>query len=706
MLDAIELVQRNMLDYAQQVNEDRALPDAKDGLKPIHRKILYEMYADKILSSGKYHKNASMVGNVIARFSEHGDTGTYDALVRLSQPWVQRYCLIDFHGNYGSIFGDKAGAMRYTESKLSPIAEYGMLKGLKDNLPQSLWGMNYLNEEPEPISLLGLFPGLFCLPNQGIGYGVACNFLTFNLKDVYELIKAYLNNEELPIIYYDLATGGTFVNPAIMDTIYKTGKGSVIIESKYEFAENQIIFSELPFGVESNKIIEKVRELVEKDEIPHLVDFIDGSGDGKVELIATVESEDYLEVVKDMLFSKTSLRESFGINQIALVDGQPTRVNIEDMLSIYVKHNIECILTEYKSQLKSLLARIHILQGLAIALRDIDNIIQLIKLSSNSSDAKDVLKARYKLSDEQCAAILKMTLSKLSRLETQEVEKELREKQEKAIKVKEVIDSEDKQKEILTNRLSDFVEKFGDDRRTLVQEKKIITLRTEKQTKEFVPEEVVICFTKNGYIKSIPLKQYKDTKDKTTFKIKTNETILLFSNLGKAYRILAMDVPQCGVKDKGKSANTLVKLDEDEEILNIFSMNIDEKRPYIVGFTKQGIVKKSEKSNYISTGRNLTGFKVANLNDGDEYISFYECNGDYAAVLTNNLYLIKFDLEQVRPIGKNAKGVKAITLEDNDYVTDAIVISKNTDFATINNLKIKISDYQATARGRKGKKIP
>lgn len=670
-MNIVELVQNNMLDYAGAVNQSRAIPDARTGLKPIHRKILYEMYTDKILSSNKFKKCAYMVGQIIARFSEHGDAATYDALVRLGQEWIQRYLLIEFHGNNGSQFGDGPAAMRYTEARLSKLAEEGYLTTLKKGTVD--WIPNFTNEEEEPSTFPAIFPGLFCLPNQGLGYGVACNFITYNLKEVADLIINYINNKELITIYPDFASGGIIINPQIAQQIYSTGKGSYLLESKYEITNQTINITEIPFNVGFDVIMDEIVALVEQEEVTGIDAIKNNSGNGQLSMIIEITKGFDPEKVLERLFDKTKLRNSYPVNQIALVDNQPKLLTIKDMVEIYIRHNLGCIKREYEFDLHKTQERIEILEGLSRALEDIDNIIQIIKNSPSAAAASTALINKYNFTSRQVKAILDMKLSRLANMERIEIEKELADKREFALKCQEIIKNQKSQEIILIERLSSLASKYGGDRRTQVSEKEIVKTTSLKK-KEEIPENVVVVITNQGYFKSIPVTKYrKTTTEVYAIKAQTTDMILIFTSFGKVYRLKVGEIKQSDLTDKGIAAGALINLEPNEKILLVTSMNIDEKHPFITGITKSGLVKKSDKTIYIGSTQNKRGLKAAGLNNGDYFITFAETNGDYLVLLTSDNMAIQFKLDEVNPTGKTSKGVIGIKLNENAYVTKAVV---------------------------------
>lgn len=672
-MEIIELVENNMLDYAGAVNQSRAIPDARTGLKPIHRKILYEMYADKIKSSGKYKKCAYMVGQIIARFSEHGDAATYDALIRLGQDWIQSYPFVDIHGNAGSQFGDQQAAMRYVEAKLSPIAEDGMLQGLdKENVD---WIPNFTNEEMEPATLPAIFPGLFCLPNQGMGYATACHFVTYNLKEVADYIIQAMNGENPAVIYPDFASGGTIINPQILESVQKTGKGSVIVDATYKIEGNKIIVTEIPFNVMFDDIYEQIVDLCKKEELSFISNLINNSGGGKLELIIEIDKSVPPQDAINIILDKTKLRNSYPINQVALVDGQVELLSFSRMVDVYVEHNTTCIRKEHEFDYDKAQSRIEILEGLLKATASIDKVVSLIQNSKDSAEAKERLIQELELSENQAKAVLDMKLVRLSGLDSLKLNEELEEKKKVAEFCNEVIRSEDKQKEILIERLSALAKKYGKPRKTQVIQKDIVKITKAKAKKEEIPQDIVVTFDGN-YIKAIPVAQYRAKKNSlllNEFKTTTMNLIYCFSSLGKVYRITAKDIGLCGNADKGKAIAAILKMEQGETIIACFSDKIDEKHPYLTFVTKQGMVKRSEKNLYLGTTRNLNGIKAIGLSDEDIVLFIQETNGDTISIMTHNKYCLSFELDEIRVTGKTAKGMIGIKLTEGDCVTSVAI---------------------------------
>lgn len=688
-MEIVELFKSNMLEYAGAVNQSRAIPDARTGLKPIHRKILYEMYADKIKSSGKYKKCAYMVGQIIARFSEHGDAATYDALVRLSQPWIQRYPLLDFHGNSGSQFGDSQAAMRYTESKLSELAEQGFLSNLdKKNVD---WIPNFTNEEDEPATLPAVFPGLFCLPNQGIGYACASNFLTMNLSEVCDGLIQFIGGKDFPVLQYDLASGGTIINPNIMEKIYSTGKGSIIIDSNYTINNKTIIFNEIPFNVMFDDIMEEIISRCEKEELSGISDVRNNSGNGKIALEIDVARGYNVEDILNQLLSKTKLRATYNVNQVALVDGTPKLLTQNDMANIYMKHNIDCIKREFEYELSNTKIRVEILLGLVKALENIDEVIDIIKTSKNSSAAKLNLIEKFSFTENQTKNILDMKLSRLTKLDSDEIKHELAEKQLYLKCCEEVISSEAKQKEILVTRILELKNKFGDDRRTQVIQKEIKKEKKSGGKASPVAEPVVITHSSLGYLQCIPIAQYRNSNI-PSFKTTTADNFLVFTNAGRFFRPSVSLLKKCGPKDKGVAIGSIIKLEQNEKVLSVLPNEMNEKRPYILFAMANGQVKKSEKGLYLGNTQNKKGQKA--IKTDSKIIGIQESNGDDCILETSDGYRLRFDVEKVRPSGKASGGVKGIALHENASVVKCQVVAKNEH-----------TEVQAQGRGGFGKRF-
>lgn len=710
-LDVCQELGQNFIDYAHAVNSDRAIPSAADGLKPVARRILWGMDQAKVFSNKAHVKCATVVGKVMGDYHPHGDSSIYDAMTRLAQEWSMRYPLIDWHGNKGGITGDGAAAYRYTECRLEKLAESGFLANLNKNVVDMQ--PNYSEVLDEPVLLPAVFPNLLCNPTEGIGLAMACKWLPHNLNDVAGIIKNYVENENLDYsnLYPDFPTGGTIINKDEVHKIYETGKGKVVIEGKYKEekrgTKNLLVFYEIPFQVYLEPLLEQINKAYEAEKVQDILAIRDESGKKGTRIVIELAKDANVEKVLAQLFAETDLRKSYSANQVALIGKTPRQLNLKQVLDIYVKHNLSCIVREHEYEFNKANTRIEILEGLSKALEDIENIIALIKGSASAAVAKSKLMEQYKFTEAQAKAILDMKLARLANLEKVEVNNELEEKRAYALQCREIMESQDRQKSILIQRLQELVTKFGDSRRTDITQKTVLKVAKPKDVRVALPEDVVVTLNKDGYLQSIPLKAYKNTKAGivNSFKTQTTDMILLFTNRGKVYRIAAGDIAQCGIRDKGVAAGSIIKMESGEKVLNIFSMNIDEARPYITGFTKGGLVKKSDKTIYIGSTRNLNGLKAAGLNDDDEFISIYESNGDFGVVGTNAGMIIRFELDAVNPVGKTAKGVKSIALRDGDFVSSAAVVSKKATSVKVNGKVTEISKIVVQGRAGKGRKF-
>ena len=487
-LDVTRELGQNFIEYAAAVNTDRSIPDAKSGLKPVARRILFGMMNTGRYSNKPYVKNARIVGDVMGSLHPHGDSSIYGALVRLSQPWIMRYPLVDFHGNQGSINGDGPAAMRYTEGRLNKLSEMGMLAGLKKNAVEYM--PTYDDLDKEPITLPAIFPNLLCNPNSGIGVAMACNWAPHNLREVAAAINQVLNGEEPTLPGPDFPTGGVIINKNDIPKIMATGHGSVKIRGKYEIDKQKIIFTEIPYGTCVEDLIAEIGKVCDDKTIEGINDVKDQTNEKGVKIVITCDKTASPSAIVNKLFAKTNLQTSFSYNQIALVDKIPTELNLKGCIEVYIKHNIECLINELNFDKKAAEDRLHIVLGLLIALEDIDNVIALIKSSKDSANAKENLIKKYGIDDIQAKAILAMRLSTLAKMEKIELEKERDELKATIEDINSILNSEQKQLEIIRKRLSDIVDKFGDARKTELTQTEVP--KEEKENAEVIPEDMVV----------------------------------------------------------------------------------------------------------------------------------------------------------------------------------------------------------------------
>ena len=693
-IDIIQEVQQNFIDSSYDVNTNRAFPDIRDGLKPGQRACLWEMYTKKYNSKKPHVKSAKISGGVAALWWPHGTTAIYETFARMSQPFVNNIPEVDFHGANGNIIlgGDAIAADRYTEARLSPIVEEGMLKGVeKDTVPMIL---NFSEDEKWPKVLPAVFPRLLVNGAQGIGVSLSNYWGLHNFTETAQVIEKYLedgiiDNENY---YPDFPTGGIIVNKNDLPQINKTGKGKIIIESKYTIDGQEINFYELPYQIYIEPVIDEIKKAVEEEKVVGIEEIFNKSDKKRISLVVTVANGFEPEKIVEQLFQETNLRKQINVNQNGIISKTPIMINLAKYLEVYKNHNINCIKKEITFDIKKLQDRIEILEGLSKALEDIDNVIKIIKESKNSVEAKSNLVKKYDLTENQVNAILNMKLNRLANMERIAINNELQEKKEKCLELESVLESEDKQIDILKNRLRDLAKKFGNERRTEVIQKDILSTSKSKKAKEKIIEDVVITIDKKGYIKNVPLKSYRRTQnDIKSIKARTDEIILLFSSIGKIYRLRIDNINQCSINDKGTAIGALLNLENNEKIIYITSMNIDEKHPYITFVSKTGMVKKSDKIIYFGSTQNVRGVKCAGLKDNDEFIYIHESNGDYLIMYTTDNMALQIELDKINITGKTSKGCIGIKLNENQYLKDAIINS--------------IEDKRIPVRNRGGKGV-
>ena len=704
----------NFIEYAVAVNTDRAIPNAKDGLKPVAKRILWGAEDKTKCVSNKPHvKAAKLVGDIMGTYHPHGDSSIYGALVRLSQNWVMRYPLIDFHGNNGNIIGDGPAHMRYTECRLSKLAEDGLLQGTKKNNVDFI--PNYDETTEEPVSLPSVFPNLLCNPNSGIGVAMACSWAPHNLGEVAAAINQYLSGEEPMLPGPDFPTGGIIINSKEIPAIMRTGHGSVKVRGKFEIDKQKIIFTEIPYGTSVEGLMTEIGEVSDAKEIEGIDNIRDESNKKGVRIVIECDKGTNPASVVNKLFAKTNLQSSFSYNQVALVDKVPTELNLKDCIKIYVDHNIDCITRETKFDLDKAIDRLEIVNGLLRALEDIDNIIALIKGSENATAAKENLIKKYQFTENQAKAILAMRLSSLAKLEKVELEQEAKELENKIKDLKDILTNENRQKNILKSRLANLVKKYGDARRTELTH--IEVKPEDKIIEEVTPEDCVVILSQTGDIKRVPKNSFKvqrkngkgvKTKDDvimSTISTNTIDNLLLFTKKGKMFKIIVDEVPVGTNASKGAHVGTLINMDQDDEVIAITSLARSNTAKYVVFFTKQGLMKKTLLDEYTKIKRS-TGIAAIKINNGDSIANVEFINEEDILVITKNGMSIHFESKNVNPIGRVAAGVKTIKLDENDEVVVGLPIHSDNDIVAIFSTKgygKKTSIKEFTVQGRGGK---
>ena len=648
----------------------------------------------------------------MAAYHPHGDSSIYGAMIRLSQSWIMRYPLIDVHGNNGNIAGDGPAAARYTEARLSKIAEEGMLNGIKKNNVDFI--PNYDETLEEPVTLPSAFPNLLCNPNTGVA--MACNWAPHNLNDVAKAITDYLDGITPMLDGPDFPTGGLIINKNDIPKIMETGHGTVKIRARYNIEGNKIIFYEVPYGETIEGLIAQVGKACEDKEIEGISDIHDESSK-KIRIVVTCERGMDPSVIVAKLYSKTNFQSSFSYNQVALIDKTPTELNLKDAIKIYVDHNLECIVKECNFDLTKAKDRLEIVNGLLKALEDIDNIIALIKASESAAAAKVNLMTKYSFTENQAKAILAMRLSSLARLEKIELEKEKAELEEKINDLVDILANEDRQKNILKTKLDSLVKKYGDERRTELAQIEIT--KEEKEKAEIIPEDVVVIINNLNEVKRIPKKSFKvqhrrgvgvktaSESPKMMLATNTINTLMIFTSAGKMYRLNVDKIPEGTNASRGVNLKTILNLDSNEDIQEIASAKGDKPADYVVFFTKNGLVKKTKFEEYVNT-KKTTGIQAIKLKEGDELAVVRFMNDDEKIILiTKQGYAIKFTFDDIKAIGRLTSGVKGIAKKEDDAVVGVINFSSKDDsFVLITkegkSKRMSVSDFTIQNRGGRG----
>lgn len=712
--DLVNELGLNFIEYAVAVNSDRAIPDAKSGLKPVAKRILYGAYDCGFSSSKPHVKCANIVGNVMAEWHPHGDSSIYGALVRLSQPWVMRYPLIDFHGSNGNIDGDGPAAYRYTEARLSKFTEEGLLAGIKkknvDFIP------NYSETKDEPVTLPAIFPNLLCNPNAGIGVAMACSWACHNLNDVADAIYAYMDGEEPMLPGPDFPTGGLIINKNDIPNIMRTGHGSVKIRGKYNIEGNNIVFYEIPYGVGTEALMNQIGEAADSEKIKGIVDIRNESNKKGYRLVIECDKKASALTIVNKLFAETNLQTSFSYNQVALIDKTPTELNLKDCIKIYIEHNLECIKKEAQFDLEKASKRYEVVEGLLRALEDIDNIIALIKSSDNSKHAEQNLIEKYSFTENQAKAICAMKLGSLAKLEAVELNTE-KSDLAKIISDKNILINEETARlSELRTRLMAFVAKYGDPRRTELAQ--IEVPKEEKEIEYVEPEKCVVVMTESGLIKRVPTASFR-TQNRNTKGVKTQDDItnavirtntidnlMIFTNKGKMYRLLVDNIPVGTNKSQGVPINSLVSMEGDEVATTMYSLYRDTDAKYVLFITETGLVKKTALEEFTKT-KKKTGIAAIKIKEGDKLASVSLIKDEDIILLTKNGQGIRFKSSEINPSGRVAMGVKGITLKPEDKVVAGLVVRHDTDDLAIfaeNGLakKIKLTELASQKRAGKG----
>lgn len=702
----------NFIEYATAVNTDRAIPDAASGLKPVAKRILYGAFDEGYTFSKPHVKCANIVGNVMAYWHPHGDSSIYGALVRLAQPWIMRYPLIDFHGSMGNRDGDGPAAYRYTEARLSKLSEDGMLCGIKkqnvDFMP------NYSETKDEPTTLPSLFPNLLCNPNSGIGVALACNWLPHNLREVAQAINDYLDGKDPSLPGPDFPTGGLIINQNEMAEIVKSGRGTVKLRGKYIIEDNNIVFYEIPYGIATEELMNEIGTACDEGKIFQVKNIRNESNRKGFRLVIECEKGANFSNILTALFRETNLQTSISYNQVALVNKAPTELTLKDCIQIYVDHNTECIVREAQFDIDKTNHRLEIVNGLLKALEDIDNIIALIKQSKSSSDAIINLVNKYNFSELQAKAIVDMKLGKLAGLEQVELQEERNELENTLDMLNAIIAVPVTE---LRKRLKVLVDAYGDDRRTELTN----ISENKKEDKEIAfvePEKCVVVMSESGLIKRIPTASFKtqkrngkgvkSTDDIITTIIRTNtiDSLMIFTDKGIMYRLLVNDIPVGTNSSNGTPIKSLVSMGDDETPTTIYSMYRDTNEKYLLFVSKLGMVKKTALEEYTST-KKKSGVAAMNLRDGDSIVSVSLMTDEEIILITANGGSIRFNSTDVSATGRATAGVKGINLSEDDIIIGSVTVRDKSDSLGIfleNGLgkKVPLTDFPIQKRGGKG----
>ena len=704
----------NFINYAMAVNTDRSIPDATTGLKPVHKRILYCALDDGNTSNKKHVKCANIVGSMLAKWHPHGDTAVYDALVRLAQPWIMRYPLIDFHGNRGNQIGDPPAHYRYTECRLAKISEDGILDGVKKHCVDFV--PNFDETREEPVNLPAVFPNLLCNPNSGIGVALACSWAPHNLREVATAINDYLDGKEPMLPGPDFPTGGLVLNKDDIPKIMSTGKGTVRIRAKYECDGNDIIFNEIPYGLTVEKVVQELNDLADIDgKLDGVSEIKDETTKKSVRIVLRCKKNANIAKIISTVFAETSLQTSFSYNQVALVDGEPKLLNLKDCIEVYVKHNLSCIIKEYNFNLNKAKARLHIVEGLLKALEDIENIISTIRSSDTTTNAKKALQEKYGFSEEQAKAITDMKLGKLASLEKVEIENERAELLSTIENIMEILNSRDKQIAMLRERLDTIVKKYGDDRIT-----ELAQIAIEKKQKEPIvvePKDCVIIITSKNTIKRIDAKSFKPQKRNTTgvktgsdmiiFSQKTNtqDVLMVFTSKGKMYRLLVDNIPEGTNASAGAPLSSLIEFEDGEKPMAFTTLSADNDKKFIFFATKKGIIKKVPLEEYNSLKR--TGVTAIKFKKGDELAAVTFIDQEEMMLVTKNGMSIRFAAAGMPISSRTAQGVKGMNVAEDDQVIVALPISNPASYLAIVSIdglgkRTELKEFTIQNRGGKG----
>ena len=720
-------MRKSFLDYSMSVIVARALPDVRDGLKPVHRRILYTLYEEGMTPDKKYQKSANAVGAVMGHYHPHGDSAIYESMVRMAQDFTYRHTLVDGHGNFGSIDGDGAAASRYTEARLAKIS-MELLRDLnKDTVDFS---ENYDGQRKEPVVLPSRFPNILVNGNMGIAVGMATNIPPHNLGEVIDGCVAYIDNPEITVtelMQYikgpDFPTAGVILGNSGIKRAYESGRGAITIRGMVTVEEthnkHRIVITELPYQVNKKALIQRIGELVRDKVIDGISNLSDESALEGIKIVIDVKKEANANVVLNNLYKHTQLQTSYGINFLMLVDGSPRTLGLREIIEKYIDHQKHVIYRRCQFDLKRYKDRLHILDGLKIALDNIDRVIKIIRESADDDEAKAGLMSNFALSEVQSQAILDMRLKRLTGLEKSKIEEEIAELEKLVKELEEILASEEKILEVIKTEMLEIKDKYADERRTHIDMTAIDYIEDES----LIPvENVVITLTNKGYIKRLPADTYK-TQNRGGMGVKgmaTNEEdfvehlinatshdyILMFTNKGKVYRIKGYEIPEYSRQSKGLPIINLLSLDKDEKVTSLLKISNDDEYKCLVFATKSGLIKRTDISEFDSIRTN--GKKFITLKDDDELVSVKKTTGnDEILMASSNGRMVRFNESAVRIMGRSASGVRGINL-DGGILVGMEIVEPNEYVLVITEKgygkKTPVDEYRITNRGGKGVK--
>ena len=736
-IDKVENVDLNhemkkcYLEYSMSVIVARALPDVRDGLKPVQRRILFSMGEMNLDPSKSYKKSARIVGDVMGKYHPHGDSSIYQAMVRMAQNFSMRYMLVDGHGNFGSIDGDGAAAQRYTEARMSRLA-VEMLADIDKNTVDFV--PNYDENEKEPVVLPARIPNLLVNGSSGIAVGMATNIPPHNLAEVIDGVVKIIDNkvnenretdvEELMecIKGPDFPTGANILGRSGIRAAYKTGRGKILVRSETEIVSlpngrEKIVVTEIPYQVNKARLVEKIADLARDKRIEGIADILDESSGDDIKITIDLKKDANSNVVLNQLFKYTQLQESFGVIMLALVDGKPVVLNLKTMLEEFLKHQEEVVTRRTKFDLEKAERRAHILEGMKIAIENIDEVIKTIRESYD--DAKERLMEKFALSDLQAQAILEMQLRRLQGLEYEKIEAEYQELLKKIAYLKSILADENLLYGVIKDEITAVRDKYKDDRRT-----KIINNPGEIDIEDLIEEETsVITLSNLNYVKRTPLDTYKSqnrggrgiigmqTREedfvKDLFVCSSHDTLLFFTNKGKVYKAKGYQIPEAGRQARGTAIVNLLEVANGETVNAVIPVKAFDENAYLVMITKQGVIKKTDMTSFINIRKG--GLNAVNLRENDELISVFVTDGTKNIFVgTHNGMGIRFDENDVRPMGRGATGVRAIKLKDDDYVVSAAAVDESLKLLNVTEngygKRTDINEFNVQQRGGMGVK--